>query len=86
MSDSSDGVASGAGGSENRLTARWAAFGYLFTLYFILGGAETMISPLFPLVRVDLDLSDSQLPAILTAVAVGIASFNVIGGRGAAAG
>ena len=80
MSDSGDGVASDAGGSENRLTARGAAFGYLFTLYFILGGAETMISPLFPLVRIDLDLNDSQLPAILTAVAVGIASFNVIGG------
>ena len=80
MSDSSHRAAGGAGNSENRLTARWATFGYLFTVYFILGGAETMISPLFPLVRQDLDLSESNLAAILAAVAAGIASFNVIGG------
>ena len=66
--------------ADSRLTPRWATFGYLFTVYFILGGAETMISPLFPLVRQDLDLSESNLAAILAAVAAGIASFNVIGG------
>lgn len=59
---------------------RWIPFGYLFGLYFILGGSETMISPLFPLVRIDLGLEESHQAAILTAVAAGIASFNVIGG------
>ena len=66
--------------ADSRLTPRWATFGYLFTVYFILGGAETMIAPLFPLVRQDLDLSESNLAAILAAVSAGIASFNVIGG------
>ena len=66
--------------ADSKLTARWATFGYLFTVYFILGGAETMIAPLFPLVRDDLDLSESHLAAILAAVSAGIASFNVIGG------
>ena len=80
MNEPGDDAAGGAGGSESRLTARWATFGYLFTLYFILGGAETMISPLFPLVRRDLDLTESHQAAILAAVAAGIASFNVIGG------
>ena len=80
MSGPGPSATGGAGNSESRLTARWATFGYLFTVYFILGGAETMISPLFPLVRQDLDLSESNLAAILAAVAAGIASFNVIGG------
>ena len=80
MSDSGHSAAGDAGGSHSRLTARWATFSYLFTLYFILGGSETMISPLFPLVREDLDLTESNLAAILAAVAAGIASFNVIGG------
>ena len=77
-----DGNDAGQGGDgrDGRMTPRWATFGYLFSLYFILGGAETMISPLFPLVRDDLRLTESQLPAILTAVAVGIAAFNVLGG------
>ena len=39
-----------------------------------------MISPLFPLVRIDLGLDESHQAAILAAVAAGIASFNVIGG------
>ena len=62
------------------MTPRPVTFAYLFTLYFILGGAETMISPLFPLVRQDLDLTESHQAAILAAVAAGIASFNIIGG------
>ncbi len=65
---------------DRSLTPRPVTFGYLFALYFILGGAETMISPLFPLVRQDLDLVESHQAAILAAVAGGIASFNVIGG------
>ncbi len=63
-----------------RMTARPVTFGYLFAFYFILGGAETMISPLFPLVRSDLTLDESHQAAILAAVAGGIASFNLIGG------
>ena len=39
-----------------------------------------MISPLFPLVRQDLNLAERHQAAILAAVAAGIASFNVIGG------
>ncbi len=62
------------------MTARTVTFGYLFTLYFILGGAETMISPLFPLLRNDLALDESHQAAILAAVAAGSASFNVIAG------
>ena len=78
----SDGADSdGAVGRSGRRTGRrWVPFGYLFGLYFILGGSETMISPLFPLVRVDLGLDESHQAAILAAVAVGISSFNVIGG------
>ena len=55
-------------------------FGYLFTLYFILGGAETMMSPLFPLVKPDLNITESNLAAILASVSAGIASFNILGG------
>ena len=62
------------------MTPRQATFAYLFTLYFILGGAETMMSPLFPLVQPDLDLTESNLAAILAAVSAGIASFNILGG------
>ena len=61
--------------SSRRLT-----FGYLFALYFILGGAETMISPLFPLLRDDLQLDESHQAVLLAVVAAGIASFNLIGG------
>ncbi len=63
-----------------RLTPRQATFTYLFTLYFILGGAETMMSPLFPLVSPDLGITESNLAAILAAVSAGIASFNILGG------
>ena len=62
------------------MTPRQATFAYLFTLYFILGGAETMMSPLFPLVQPDLNLTESNLAAILAAVSAGIASFNILGG------
>lgn len=62
------------------MTSSRVTFGYLFSLYFILGGAETMISPLFPLMRDDLGLTKSHQAAILAVVAAGIASFNIIGG------
>ena len=80
MSEPGPSAVEDAAGGERGLTARWATFSYLFTLYFILGGAETMISPLFPLVRDDLDITESNLATILAAVAGGIAAFNVIGG------
>ena len=79
----SEPVTSATGRTGDRgsgLTARWATFGYLFTLYFILGGAETMMSPLFPLVEPDLNISESDLAAILASVSAGIASFNILGG------
>ena len=66
--------------ADGRMTPRQATFAYLFTLYFILGGAETMMSPLFPLVQPDLNISESNLAAILAAVSAGIASFNILGG------
>ncbi len=80
MSEPVTGGAPDAGDRDDGLTVRWATFGYLFTLYFILGGAETMMSPLFPLVQDDLDITESNLAAILAAVSAGIASFNILGG------
>ena len=62
------------------MSSRRLTFSYLFCLYFILGGAETMISPLFPLLRDDLHLGKSHQAVILAVVAAGIASFNVISG------
>lgn len=80
MSEPVTGAGGGTGDSGNGLTPRWATFGYLFTLYFILGGAETMMSPLFPLVEPDLGITESNLAAILASVSAGIASFNILGG------
>ena len=80
MSEPATSAAGGTGDSESGLTARWATFGYLFTLYFILGGAETMMSPLFPLVEPDLNITESNLAAILASVSAGIATFNILGG------
>ena len=80
MSEPVTSAGGSTGGSNSGLTARWATFGYLFTLYFILGGAETMMSPLFPLVEPDLNITESNLAAILAAVSAGIASFNILGG------
>ncbi|MCY4176859.1 MAG: MFS transporter [Acidimicrobiaceae bacterium] len=74
---------SGSGGNnagDSSSGARWAAFGYLFTLYFILGGTETLMSPLFPLAQPDLELTESNLAAILASVSAGTATFNVLGG------
>ena len=80
MSEPTNSAAGGTGHSESGLTARWVTFGYLFTLYFILGGAETMMSPLFPLVEPDLNITESNLAAILASVSAGIATFNILGG------
>ena len=80
MSEPVTSAVGGTGDSESGLTARWVTFGYLFTLYFILGGAETMMSPLFPLVEPDLGITESNLAAILASVSAGIATFNILGG------
>ena len=80
MSEPVTSAGGSTGGSNSGLTARWATFGYLFTLYFILGGAETMMSPLFPLVEPDLNITESNLAAILASVSAGIAAFNILGG------
>ena len=80
MSGTGSRPVGGAEGSRSGLTARWVTFSYLFTLYFILGGAETMMSPLFPLVQPDLNITESNLAAILASVSAGIASFNILGG------
>ena len=80
MTETVTGAVGGSGDRESGLTARWVTFGYLFALYFILGGAETMMSPLFPLVEPDLNITESNLAAILAAVSAGIASFNILGG------
>jgi len=65
--------------NTSRIGARWAAFGYLFTLYFLLGGTETLLSPLFPLAQPDLDLTESNLAAILASVSAGTAVLNIVG-------
>ena len=78
MSEPVDGAGGGTGDSESGLTARWATFGYLFALYFILGGAETMMSPLFPLVEPDLDITESDLAAILDVGPLGSSSSSRI--------
>ena len=80
MSEPATSAVGGTGDRESGLTARWVTFGYLFTLYFILGGAETMMSPLFPLVEPDLGITESNLAAILASVSAGIATFNILGG------
>lgn len=59
---------------------RKVAFTYLWTVYFLCGLAETLVSPLFPLIRRDLDLVEAQQATLLAVVAGGIAVCNVIGG------
>jgi NNP family nitrate/nitrite transporter-like MFS transporter len=59
---------------------RRAAFAYLFTVYLLCSLSETLVSPLFPLLRNDLDLVAAQQATLLAAMAGGVAVFNVIGG------
>ena len=59
---------------------RRIAFSYLFAVYLLCGMAETLISPLFPLVRDDLGLVEAQQATLLATVAACIAIFNVVGG------
>ena len=59
---------------------RKIAFSYLFSVYLLCGLSETLVSPLFPLIRHELDLVEAQQATLLAAVAAGIAVCNVVGG------
>lgn len=60
--------------------ARRLAFIHLSCVYFLTATCETLISPLFPLLRHDLRLDVSQQAALLAALTVSIAVCNVGGG------
>jgi predicted MFS family arabinose efflux permease len=62
------------------MTARRLAFIHLSCVYFLTATCETLISPLFPLVRHDLHLDVSQQAVLLSALTVSIAVCNVVGG------
>lgn len=59
---------------------RRLAFIHLSGVYFLTAASETLISPLFPLVRRDLHLDVSQQAVLLAALTVSIAICNVVGG------
>ena len=59
---------------------RRTAFSYLFTVYLLCSLSETLVSPLFPVLRDDLDLVAAQQATLLAVVAGGVAVFNVVGG------
>jgi predicted MFS family arabinose efflux permease len=63
-----------------RVRTRRRLFSYLFTVYLLAAVAETLISPLFPLIRNDLGLDVTQQASLLTALTVSIGIFNLIGG------
>jgi MFS transporter, DHA1 family, inner membrane transport protein len=60
--------------------ARRLAFIHLSCVYFLTATCETLISPLFPLVRHDLHLDVSQQAELIAALTVSIAVCNVAGG------
>ncbi len=59
---------------------RRLAFGYLFVVYLLAAASETFISPLFPLIRDDLDLAVSDQAALIAVLTVCIGVANVAGG------
>ncbi len=59
---------------------RRVAFGYLFTVYMLAAVSETLISPLFPLIRRDLGLDVTQQAELLAALTISIGVFNLVGG------
>lgn len=61
-------------------TTRRLAFIHLSCVYFLTAASETLISPLFPLVRNDLHLDVSQQAVLLAVLTVSIATFNIVGG------
>jgi predicted MFS family arabinose efflux permease len=60
--------------------ARRIAFSYLFGVYLLAAVAETLISPLFPLMRSDLGLDVTDQASLLTALTISIGVFNLVGG------
>jgi predicted MFS family arabinose efflux permease len=60
--------------------ARRIAFIHVSCVYFLTATCETLISPLFPLVRHDLHLDVSQQAVLLAALTVSIAACNIGGG------
>jgi len=60
--------------------SRRIIFGYLFTVYLLAAVSETLISPLFPLIRRDLDLGVTQQASLLVGLTVSIGVFNLVGG------
>ena len=57
-----------------------AAFAYVFMVYLVAAIAETLISPLYPLIRRDLHLSAAQQAALTAVLTIFIATSNVVGG------
>ena len=57
-----------------------AAFTYLFMAYLVAAVGETLISPLFPLIRDELGLSASQQASLTAVLTVCIATCNIVGG------
>ncbi len=57
-----------------------AAFTYLFLGYLAAAVGETLISPLFPLIRVDLGLSAQQQASLTAVLTICIATCNIAGG------
>jgi MFS family permease len=68
-----------APGVDDREVHR-AAFTYLFLAYLVAAVGETLISPLFPLIRRDLGLSVAQQATLTAVLTVCIASCNIAGG------
>lgn len=59
---------------------RRLAFGYVFAVYLAAATSETLISPLFPLIRGDLHLRVAQQGQLLLALTIAIGVGNIVGG------
>jgi MFS family permease len=57
-----------------------SAFTYLFLTYLVAAVGETLISPLFPLIRNELGLSASQQASLTAVLTISIATCNLVGG------
>ena len=60
--------------------SRRLIFTYLFSVYLLAAVSETLISPLFPLIRDDLGLSVAQQASLVAALTTTIGVFNLVGG------
>jgi DHA1 family quinolone resistance protein-like MFS transporter len=60
--------------------SRRVIFTYLFSVYLVAAVSETLISPLFPLIRRDLGLSVAQQASLVAALTTTIGVFNLVGG------